>query len=350
MTIEPRRGETGPLGAGACAIGIGTWAMGGPFTSGEGCRYPTGAPLGYGATDDAASIRALHRALDLGVTLIDTADAYGTGHAERLLGRALGARRDRVLIATKFGNTYNEETRELTGVDVSADYIRRACEASLTRLRTDWIDLYQLHVGGLEIDRALEVAGTLDRLRDEGLIRAYGWSTDDAANAAVFAERTNAVAVQFDMNVFAQADSMLALCRRAGLAAIVRQPLAMGFLSGRFSGDSRLPADDIRSRPPEWLRYFETGGRASAAWQTRLDAIREILTGGGRSPVQGALAWIWGRYPGAIPIPGVRSLEQVEENLAAAAFGPLGADQMSEIDRLLERDRVPEERSVAVGA
>ena len=333
---ERRLGKSGPT---VGPMGIGTWAIGGPFTSGEGCRYPTNAPLGYGEVDDALSLRALHCALDLGVTLFDTADAYGTGHAERILGRALKGRRDRAVIATKFGNSYDETTRRLTGTDVSPGYVREACEASLRRLQTDWIDLYQLHVGGLPTDQAEGVADSLERLRDEGLIRFYAWSTDDPERAALFGARAGAVAVQFDMNVFEDAPAMLAVCDRHDQAAIVRQPLAMGFLSGKFAANARLPDNDIRSRPPSWLRYFEEGGRPVAAWRERLEAIREVLTSGGRSLAQGALAWIWARNPRTIPIPGIRTVEQVEDNVGAVAFGPLDAPQMQEIERLLGRSR-----------
>jgi len=331
---ERRLGNSGPL---VGPMGIGTWAIGGPFFSGKGCRYPTGAPLGYGRVDDRDSIRALHCALDCGVTFFDTSDAYGTGHAERILGEALAGRRESAVIATKFGNTYNAQARQLTGTDVSADYIRQACMASLQRLKTDWIDLYQLHVGDMPEHLAGPVADTLDRLCDEGLIRAYGWSTDDPARAALFAGRARASAVQFDLNVFTDAPEMLALCDRHGLAGIARLPLAMGFLSGKFTGETRLADDDIRSKPPRWLHFFKEGGRASPYWSSTLAAITEILTSGGRTPAQGALAWIWGRSARTIAIPGIRTAAQAEENAGAVAFGPLTPDQMVEIDTLLRR-------------
>jgi len=318
-------------------MGIGTWAIGGPFFSGQGCHYPTGTPLGYGKVDDAESLRALHCAVDLGATLFDTADAYGTGHGERVLGRALKGKRDRVLIATKFGNTYHEDTKELTGTDVSPTYIRRACLASLKRLQTDWIDLYQLHVGDLPIEQAGAVADTLDALCDDGLIRHYAWSTDDPERGAVFANPPRAVAVQFDMNVFEDASEMLDVCDTHDLAGIIRVPLAMGFLTGKFTTARRLPRDDIRSHPPAWLRYFEDGGQPAPAWTKRLDSIKEILTTSGRTLAQGALAWVWGRSDRTIPIPGVRTAAQVRENLGAIEFGPLDPDQMREIDRLLDR-------------
>ena len=331
---ERRLGKSGPV---VGPLGIGTWAIGGPFYAGEGCRYPTGAPLGYGRVDDAESIRALHCAVDLGARLFDTSDAYGAGHGERVLGRALRDRREEVVIATKFGNTYNEETKELTGTDVSPAYIRQACQASLRRLQTDWIDLYQLHLGDLPLDQAGAVADCLDRLCEEGLIRAYAWSTDDPERAALFGERARAVSVQFDMNVFQDAPDMLELCDSGDLAGMARVPLAMGFLSGKFTEASRLPGDDIRSNPPAWLQFFEAGGGAAAPWAARLDSIREILTSGGRTLAQGALAWIWARSPRSIPIPGVRTVDQVRENMGAIDFGPLQPGQMQEIDRLLER-------------
>jgi len=318
-------------------LGVGTWAIGGPFFSGVGCRYPLGAPLGYGKADDRISIQALRRAFDLGVVLFDTADAYGTGHGERVLGGALKGVRARVLISTKFGNTYDEVRRELTGTDASPSYIRRACQASLKRLQTDWIDLYHLHIGDLPLDQAAVVADALDDLCREGLIRRYGWSTDSALCAAAFANRPNATAVQFDMNVFEDAPDVVGVCEAHNFAGIVRLPLAMGFLTGKYSPTSHLPADDIRSRPPAWLRYFNDGGSASQEWFSTLDSIREILRSKGRTLAQGALAWVWGRSGCTIPIPGVRTVEQVEENVGAIEFGPLSSDQMAEISRLLGR-------------
>ena len=130
---------------------------------------------------------------------------------------------------------------------------------------------------------------------------------------------------------------MLNVCRESGFAAITRVPLAMGFLSGKFAPDSTLAPDDIRSKPPEWLRYFDEGGRASTEWLERLDAIKEILSSNGRSLVQGALAWIWGRDAQTVPIPGVRTQAQVEENVGAVEFGPLEPGRMTEIDEILGR-------------
>ncbi|MFN0193683.1 MAG: aldo/keto reductase [Aestuariivirga sp.] len=332
---RPRK--LGKSGLTAGLMGMGCWAIGGPFYSGHGCRYPAGAPLGYGEVDDSESIRAIHAALDADIGFFDTADAYGTGHSEQILGNALKGKRSRVLLATKFGNTYDASTKELTGTDVSRSYIRKACEASLNRLQTNWIDLYQLHVGDLQIDQANDVADTLDQLCEAGKIRFYAWSTDDPNRAEALADRPNCTAVQFDMNVFEDAPDLLNVARRHDLASVIRLPLAMGFLTGKFTTSSRLSSIDIRSRPPQWLRYFEEGGGASAVWLKKLDAVREVLTSDGRTLAQGALAWIWARDDRTIPIPGIRTQAQAVENAGAMQFGPLAPAQVHEIDRLLDR-------------
>jgi aryl-alcohol dehydrogenase-like predicted oxidoreductase len=214
--------------------------------------------------------------------------------------------------------------------------VRAACEASLRRLGTDYIDLYFLHIWSLPAREAEEVAGTLDALREEGLIRAYGWSTDDLACAQRFAERPGCSAIQHNLNVFDDAPELLALCAGHDLASVNRTPLAMGLLSGKFRADSRLSDDDVRGAGHEWVTYFEHGA-PKAEFLDRLAAIREILTSGGRTLAQGALAWIWARSDRTIPIPGFKTVAQAEENARAMELGPLTAEQLSEIDRLLDR-------------
>jgi aryl-alcohol dehydrogenase-like predicted oxidoreductase len=271
------------------------------------------------------------------VTFFDTADVYGTGHSEQVLGRALGRDRDRVTIATKFGNTFEDGTGRMLGPDTSPAYIRRACEASLRRLGTDRIDIYQCHRGDLERGVADEVASTLEQLCDDGLIRAYGWSLDEADRAAWWAERARCTSMQFHLNVLEDAPEMLALCERHGLASINRAPLAMGLLSGKFSADSRLPTSDVRGSGAEWLTAFDTDGRPRQEFLDGLAAIREVLTADGRTLVQGALGWIWARSERAIPIPGFKTVAQAEENAGALAHGPLAPERMEEIDALLGR-------------
>jgi aryl-alcohol dehydrogenase-like predicted oxidoreductase len=320
----------GRTGLQVSAMGLGCWAIG-------GAAYRDGRPTGYGSVSDEASIDAIHAALDLGINFFDTADVYGAGHSEVVLGRALAGRRDKVVIATKFGNTFDEGQGQLLGQDVSPEYIRAACQASLRRLQTDYIDLYQLHVGNVPPAEAGEILDVLDELVGEGLIRAYGWSTDDPERALVFAQHPHCASVQHGMNVFHYDRAMLALCQAANIACICRKPLAQGLLSGKYSAETQMPADDIRSSAASWLVYFKDG-KPSSEWLEKLDALRGILTSGGRSLVQGALAWIWGRSERTIPIPGFKSVAQVEENVAAMEYGPLGAEQLAEIDAILGRD------------
>ncbi|MEV6111672.1 aldo/keto reductase [Streptomyces sp. NPDC052109] len=320
----------GRSGIEVSALGFGCWAIGGEWQSADG------QPLGWGKVDDEESVRAVHRALDLGVTFFDTADVYGTGHSETVLGRALGKRRDDVVLATKWGNVFDPDTHTRTGSDDTPAYVRRALTASLRRLGTDHIDLYQFHLSDADPARATELRDVCEELVAEGLIRAYAWSTDDPERAAVFAEGPHCTAVQHALNVLQDAPQLLELCERLELASINRSPLAMGLLAGRRS--EPLETGDIRSRPPAWMRGFDgDGSGADADWLTRIDALRDVLTSGGRTLAQGALAWLWARSPRTVPIPGFRSVAQAEQNAGAMAKGPLTPGQLAEIDRILGR-------------
>jgi aryl-alcohol dehydrogenase-like predicted oxidoreductase len=308
------------------ALGFGCWAIGGPFSDDQG------RPLGWGEVDDDESIRAVHRALDLGVTFFDTADVYGAGHSEEVLGRALAGRRDQVTIATKWGNLFDPDTKVLHGSDISPGYVRRALEASLRRLRTDHVDLYQLHPQPSIADAA-PLVDACEELVAEGLIRGYAWSVDDPERAASFAVGEHCVAVQHELSVLHDDPEMLAMCDRHDIASVNRTPLAMGLLGRRTNG-TPTSGTDIRSVTPDWLRFFENGV-PTAEWAKRVDAVREILAGDGRTLAQGALAWIWARSPRTIPIPGFRNVAQAEENAGALRHGPLRPEQLTEIAGLL---------------
>jgi aryl-alcohol dehydrogenase-like predicted oxidoreductase len=309
-------------------LGLGCWAIGGNFTL-------DGMPDGWGEVNDQESIAAIQAAIGMGVTFFDTADAYGTGHSEKVLGNAVKGRRNEVVIATKFGYANNQSTKEVfTRYNVSPAYIRDACERSLRRLGTDYIDLYQIHVGSLSHEEVDSVIETLNRLRQEGLIRTYGWSTGDAASADVFAQKSEAAAIQHPLNVLTDDAKMISVCERYGLTSINNTPLAMGLLSGKFNQESKLPESDVRGSRHEWVAYFKDG-KAVPSYLAKLEAVREILTSNNRTLVQGALAWIWGRSNAAIPIPGFKTIKQVEELTGAVAFGQLSKVQMDEIERVL---------------
>jgi aryl-alcohol dehydrogenase-like predicted oxidoreductase len=312
------------------ALGLGCWAIGGPFWSGE-------TALGWGEVDDGESIRAVQRAMELGVTFFDTANVYGAGHSERVLARALAGQRTRVVIATKFNAVFDESTCQVTGADSSPDGIRKACEDSLRRLETDFIDLYQFHDNGFPAEKAQPVRDTLEELVKEGKIRAYGWSTDFPKSAEFFAQGEKCTSIQLQLNVFESNPEVLAICEKYDLAAINRGPLAMGLLTGKYTAETKPSADDVRGvKSPEWMKYFKNG-QPNPEFLKQRDAVRDILASDGRTVAQGALAWLWARSPKTIPIPGFRTVAQVDENCRAMEFGPLNAAQMREIDAILRR-------------
>ena len=303
-------------------LGFGTWAMGGPF------QGPDGAQVGWGPSDDSESVKALQRAFELGVRLFDTADVYGCGHAETLVGQAFASVRDDVLIATKWGCGFDAASRRMTGNEGSVEYLRRAVEGSLRRLGTDRIDLYQLHIGDLPLEQAALLRDECEALVAAGKIRSYGWSTDDPERARFFCEGEHGVAAQADINVLFDNPEMYA----GDFAVLCRRPLAMGLLA-RETFDV-LPADDVRVTNPSWLRFF-VDGRPSPEYFRAREAVRDVLTSGGRTLVQGALAWFWARSPRLIPIPGVRTVAQVEENAGALEFGPLTAEELARVESVL---------------
>ncbi|OLF12264.1 aldo/keto reductase [Actinophytocola xinjiangensis] len=308
------------------ALGFGCWAIGGPFADRDG------RPLGWGEVDDDESIRAVHAGLDLGVTFFDTADVYGAGHSETVLGRALRGRRDQVVIASKWGNVIDTDRRVLTGQDASPGHVRRALEATLRRLGTDHLDLYQLHLG-VPVEQALPLREACEDLVAQGLIRGYAWSTDDPASAAAFADGEHCTAVQHELSVLHDAPEILDLCERRGIASVNRTPLAMGLL-GRRTAASPAAGADIRTRAPEWLRFF-ADGVPTPEWAARVAALRDILTSDGRTLAQGALGWLWARSDATIPIPGFRTVAQARENAGALALGPLRPEQLTEIAGVL---------------
>jgi aryl-alcohol dehydrogenase-like predicted oxidoreductase len=333
MTTNHTR-TLGRSGIEVSALGMGCWAIGGPWTL-------NGSPAGWSRVDDNESMRAIQRALDMGVNFFDTAANYGAGHSERLLGKAFKDRRSQVVIATKFGYQVDEAAKEVWHYDEKeeqsdvASRMRADVEKSLRRLDTDYIDVYQLHVWGLTVERALEARDVLEELVKEGKIRTYGWSTDRTEAVKAFSTSPNCSVVQQQLSVLDGDMTLLALCEERNLASINRGPLGMGLLSGKFAPDSSFKEDDVRKHA-DWHPGFQNG-RPTQAWLDALDAIRAVLTSDGRTLAQGALAWIWGRSEKTIPIPGFKTVKHVEENCQAMQFGPLTPEQMGEIDRILGR-------------
>lgn len=313
--------EIGKSSLAVSAVGLGCWAIGGE-------TWRDGNPCGWSGANDEESVKAIRWALELGATFLDTADVYGCGHSERLIAEAIEGHRDQVVIATKFGFPIDEATRTTSGQRCDRDYILSACEASLRRLKTDYIDLYQFHLGNS--DRGEDVREALEELASSGKIRYYGWSTDNPDNARLFARGKHCVAIQHGLNVFRGNFETLRVCETLNLASINRGPLAKGLLTGKFSSDTSFPENDVR-------HTWDMTEGPQAEQLKKLAMLRDILTNDGRTLAQGAICWLWAISPSTIPIPGFKTAKQVEENLGALEFDPLSSEQLQEIDRILGR-------------
>jgi aryl-alcohol dehydrogenase-like predicted oxidoreductase len=303
-------------------IGMGCWGIGGPFWDGKGW-------MGYGNVDDAESIRAIHRALDLGVTFFDTADVYGCGHSERILGQALAGRRD-VFVSDKFGFVFDEKERKVHGTDASPAGARKACEDALGRLQRDVLEMFTFQLWDHPISQMDDVIATLDDLVDEGKIRSYAWLADDLERVRYMAGTRQCFAAIQVLNVLESNPAVIAFCEENELAILVRRPLGMGLLTGKFTPESQFAENDMRRR----FRWDLKAGK-QARMNEKLAALRQVLTRDGRALAQGALGWIWARSKLATPCPGFKSARQAEENIGAAELGPLSAGQMQEIDAIL---------------
>ncbi len=277
-------------------IGFGAWAVGGNAHGNS-----------YGPTDDAQSIAAIRRALELGVNFFDTADVYGWGHSEEVLGQALEGHRDEVFLATKVGGDfYHGGVRP----NFEPGYIAFALERSLQRLRTDHVDLYQLHNPPPEMMGDPATYEALDALKAEHRIDHYGVSIHEPYEGTRCLEAGKPEALQVPFSLFRQEwiDELLVDARKADVGIIAREPLGNGFLTGKISPDARFPPGDIRHHwPPSMV-----AGRAMAAEQLR------FLERQGRTMAQAALRFVLAFPEVSVAIPGAKTPAQVEENAADA--------------------------------
>lgn len=306
----------GRTGLRVSEVGFGAWAVGGNAHGNS-----------YGPTDDAASVAAIRRAADLGCTFFDTADVYGWGHSEELLGQALEGRRDEVVLATKVGGDFYH-----SGVRLNFDpgYIGFALERSLQRLRTDHVDVYQLHnppTESLANPRTYEV---LDSLKAEGKIAHYGVSIHEPEEGRLCLEAGKPAVLQIPFSLFRQEwiDELLPAARVAGVGLIAREPLGNGFLAGTIRPDARFPPGDIRASWPRGM----VSGRVAAAERLA------FLSKEGRSRAQAALRFVLAFPEVSTTIPGAKTASQVEENVGASEAEPLTEAEVREARRLYARD------------
>ncbi|MEU0844248.1 aldo/keto reductase [Streptomyces sp. NPDC005962] len=292
-----------------------------------------GMSHGYGDSDDAQSIATIHRALDLGVTLLDTSDFYGFGHNEELLGRALaGRRREQAVVATKFG--FANRLGEPTAIRGDAAYVRQACDASLRRLGVDHIDLYYQHRVDPEVPIE-ETVGAMAELVRAGKVRHLGLSEASAATI----RRAHAVhpiaALQSEWSLWTRdlEQETAPVCRELGIGLVPFSPLGRGFLTGRYTSVENLPETDMRRTQP---RFSDGNLEQNLAIVDKLD---ELARQKGVTAGQLALAWVQHRGDDVVPIPGTRREKYLEENLAAVAV-ELSAADLAAIDAAAPADQV----------
>ena len=293
-------GESGPL---VSAIGLGCMGM---------SEF-------YGPTDKDESIATIHRALDLGGNFVDTADMYGIGRNEELVGEAIRGRRDKVFLATKFGSVRTPDGG-FAGVNGRPEYVRSACEASLKRLRVDVIDLYYQH----RVDPATPIedtVGAMARLVEEGTVRFLGLSEASPATIrrAAAVHRITALQTEYSLWTRDVEAEILPTCRELGIGFVAYSPLGRGFLTGRITAADSLAEDDRRRTHPR----FE--GENLDRNLALVEHVREAARAAGCTPAQVALAWVLAQGDDIVPIPGTKRREYLEENLAALDV-TLGAD------------------------
>src|SRR5438874_6162429 len=293
----------GNTGIKVSEIGFGGWAIGGATDA-------SGTPLGWGRTNDDESLAAIRRARDLGVTFFDTADSYGFGRSESLLGIVLSRKRQDVVIATKVGVTRSADAA--LKKDFSKQHIFQAIDGSLRRLRTDYVDLYQAHNPTTEQLRREEIQEAMERLQEIGKVRYWGVSISTNEEGIEIINRGWGHALQVLYNVLNQspANELLPLAKQKGYGIIARVPLASGLLTGKFRIDTAFPADDVRQN-------FLTPKRLEEALR-RVDEVKSIVGGGAKSLADAALQFVLANDAVSTTIPGARNVRQVEMNVAAA--------------------------------
>lgn len=315
MTLATRR--LGSQGLEVSALGLGCMGM----------------SQSYGEADEAESIATLHRALELGVTFLDTAEVYGPFHNEELLGRALAGKRDRAVVATKFGFDLPGGART-GGLDSRPEHVRAAVEGSLRRLRTDRIDLLYQH----RVDPAVpieDVVGAMSRLVGEGKVRYLGLSEAGARTI----RRAHAVhpitALQSEYSLWERnlEPELLPLLRELGIGLVAFSPLGRGFLTGAVRRAEEYPDTDFRRRDPRFQgANYDANVRAA-------DAVRALAARRGATPGQLALAWLLHEGDDIVPIPGTKRRRYLEENVAAGAIA-LSPAERAELDAALSPGKV----------
>jgi aryl-alcohol dehydrogenase-like predicted oxidoreductase len=315
----------GQTGLKISEIGFGSWAIGGTSEA-------AGEQWGWGETPEADAIAAVRRARDLGVNFFDTADVYGDGRSEEMLGKALASDWDKVYVASKAGNVVRNG---VGGKDWSRDHLIRSCESSLRRLKKDVIDLYQLHNPSADEIRNGDWPETLELLQKQGKIRWYGISVFLPEEAMAMLQRGKGQVIQLGYNALRleMEPEVLPLAQKMNIGIIARVPLYYGILAGKFTAHTTFPTDDHRSHtlPPEMMK--ELVPRAE-----RLRNLAGIVPGDSTAFGKWSLKFILANPAVSTAIPGARNPEQAEKNCAASEGSPLSNDQVQGTRKLWQED------------
>jgi aryl-alcohol dehydrogenase-like predicted oxidoreductase len=298
----------------------------------------------YGNADEDEAVRTIHRALELGVNFLDTADMYGPFTNEKLVGRAIADRRDQVVIATKFGNARGENG-EFLGIRGDAEYVRQACDASLQRLGVDHIDLYYQH----RVDQTVEIeetVGAMKELVEAGKVRHLGLSeaSPETIRRANTVHPITALQTEYSLWTRDPEDRILPTVRELGIGFVAYSPLGRGFLSGRFQSPDDFEEGDFRRNNPRFQ------GENFQKNLELVERVKEIADEKGATPGQLALAWVLAQGDDIVPIPGTTKVKNLEENAAAAEI-ELTDDDLARLDEAAPKgvtagDRYPNMSSI----
>jgi aryl-alcohol dehydrogenase-like predicted oxidoreductase len=309
--IETRK--LGKSGIEVTKIGLGLWAIGGSS---------------WGATDDTDSLSTIDAALDAGITFFDTADVYGSGHSEELLGRAMRGRRDRFIVATKIGWQGFDGERRRSAYD-AVEKLVAGVESNLRRLQTDHVDVIQNHIGYREPNMEVFVEG-FQRLQRDGKVRAYGVSTSDFEYLQAFNADGGCATLQIDYSILNRTSEtdILPYCQKHDIGVIVRGPLAMGILTGKFNADSQFIGDDFRKRWQENPEEHEVFVQDLA----KVEQLQPLAKK--RSLAQLALQFVMAHPAVTATIPGAKNVRQLTDNVRAALLPPLTPEELAQIDAI----------------
>jgi aryl-alcohol dehydrogenase-like predicted oxidoreductase len=316
----------GRTGLTVSETGFGAWAIGGPARLGD-------MEIGWGQTNDSRSLSALKAAFNAGVNFFDTADVYGDGHSEELIGKAFRSQRDKIIIASKGGNrTVNGKWIK----DFSPKWVSKAVEASLSRLCTDYLDVYLLHTprSPEHLQQAIESFDCLEKLKDAGKVRYYGISIAplDDGLAMIRAGRGDVIEVVYNILNREAETELLPLAAEHNIGIIARVPLASGFLTGKFTKDTRFPPNDHRSHSltPGWIEKTVA----------KIERLRFLTEGKKKTLAQAALQFVLSHPAVSVVIPGAKNTTQVLENVGASDGVLLSKEELKRIREVIPSEEV----------